>query len=193
MCLLLTNGLCASEMLKRSQRADTRHRETLAPQREIPSLVTSAQANVPQSPIVHIPQFNPRICAVLPRGESDFHLLPNAERFQVRLAHGSLLKLERNFKFTLVPGAAIAVMHNTKLRLSHKLLNLPEFAVSFLSITLRASHLAALPRRTMKDLHGDKRRFAGAGRVDVVDSVANEACVSLPVSSIPPAWEVTSV
>jgi len=120
----------------------------LVAQREISSLVTSGQANVPQSTIVQIPQFHPRICAVLPRSEGGFHLLPNAKRCRVRLAHGSFLKLEYNYNLRLVPGAAIAVMHNTKLRLSHKLLHLRVFSARQSSTKPRESHLAALPRRT---------------------------------------------
>jgi hypothetical protein len=82
----------------------------------------------------------------LPRGEGGFHLLPNAKRLLVRVAHGSLLKLEKNHNAKLVPGAAIAVMHNTKLRYSQKLLYLRVLAARLSSIKPRESHLAALPK-----------------------------------------------
>ena len=90
----------------------------LVPQREISPLVATGQADVPQRPIVQISEFPPRICAVLPCGKGGFHLLPNPKRFEVRFAHGSLLRPENNCNANLLCGWAIAVMHNTKLRFS---------------------------------------------------------------------------
>jgi hypothetical protein len=87
---------------------------------EIRPLTTPGQADVAQSPVVEVSHFHPRACAVEPHDDAALHLLPNAERFPIHLAHASALRPKFNYKSNLAIGRGIAVMHNTKLRFPDK-------------------------------------------------------------------------
>jgi hypothetical protein len=131
---------------------------------KIRPLVTPVQSDIAQRPVVEVPHLHPQICAVQPHDDAALHLLPNAKRFPVCLAHGSALGLEINYNCNLAAGWGIAVMHNTKLHLAHKGLKLVRHNI----IGQAGCPIIPLAMRGFRDLRQDQlaeRLGNGAARI----------------------------